>query len=107
MGVDRVGCCASWWGFFAKTRRESEKSETMCVSVGGCSLPEQGDGRGGGEGEVDKPIAAFNCRGSVRYSKAKSVCFSFSKTTFISVIECNAARGPGPGLGDPPEHVLF
>ena len=27
--------------------------------------------------------------------------------TFISVIECNAARGPGPGLGDPPEHVLF
>jgi len=43
-------------------------------------LPEHGEGRGGGEGEAERPIAAF-----------------------ISVIECKAARGPGPGLGDPPE----
>jgi len=44
---------------------------------------EQGDGRGGGEGDAERPIAAF-----------------------MSVIECKAARGPGPGLGDPPELLL-
>ena len=59
-------------GDFCKNK---ERKGKRCVSVGGCSLPEQGDGRGGGEGEVDKPIAAFNCRGSAKYRKAKSVGF--------------------------------
>ena len=45
--------------------------------------------------------------GGQQNTARQNLCVFVFKTTFISVIECNAARGPGPGLGDPPEHVLF
>ena len=81
-----------------KKRREKVKSEKSCVSVGGCNLPEQGDGRGGGEGEVDKPIAAFNCRGSAKYSKAKSVGFSFSRPPSYLSLSATLPEGLDQGL---------
>ena len=74
-------------------------------------LPEQGDGRGGGEGEAERPIAAFKIEILVKcifnsrklYKSILIELFTNAKITFISVIECKAARGPGPGLGDPPD----
>ena len=78
--------------------------------------PEQGDGRGGGEGEAERPMAAFGqtlsliyvnvfvTQGNKKLRKRSSSIIAKDKFTFMSVIECKAARGPGPGLGDPPWH---
>ena len=78
--------------------------------------PEQGDGRGGGEGEAERPMAAFGqtlsliyvrvivTQGHKKLRKRSSSIIAKDEFTFMSVIECKAASGPGPGLGDPPWH---